>query len=133
MQCVAADAHRHPLLVQLSYAIGSLIPLHITLTSPDQQVLDLLSTPSAIKIQLFRERLVGSIALKDGPQGRSDNTFRESCGSAFFWPAEEGSPVDGKKVLQGELIVGRSLKPSFAFPRFALKVRTVCVGDFYVP
>jgi len=106
----------------LSYAIGSPIPLYMTLTSDDSQALDLLSTPSSIKVQLFRARAVGSSALKTDTAGRSDNTFREVCGTAVFWPTTmEDASVDGKRRLQGELEVRKWLKPSFTFPQFTLK------------
>ncbi|TCD63202.1 hypothetical protein EIP91_005841 [Steccherinum ochraceum] len=113
----------------LSYAISSPIPLHLTLTSPDKQILDLLSNPSHLKIQLIRERSIGQTALRAGRE-RTDNTFREPCSTAYLWP----TPGDGEdnRVFQGELFVGNRLKPSFSFPGFALKY-SVCLLRFDVP
>ena len=48
--------------------------------------------------------------------------FRESVGSAFFWPSDEGAPEPGSRVLQGELEVKKSLKLGFLFPRFSVRV-----------
>ena len=69
-------------------------------------------------------RLVGSHATLDNADktGRSNNVFRESVGSGFFWPSDEGAPEPGTRVLQGELEVKKSLKLGFLFPRFSVRV-----------
>lgn len=55
---------------------------------------------------------------------RSDNYFKESTGKAYFWPSSpETHPPDPKeKVMQGEMEIPRSVKPSFTFPRFTIEV-----------
>jgi hypothetical protein len=51
---------------------------------------------------------------------RTDNYFLEGVGQAYFWASSEGNA--NKRVLQGELEVARTLKPSFTFPRFTIRV-----------
>lgn len=109
-------------LRQLSFATGSPIPLHLTFSSADEQALDLLSSAGAIRFHLFRERLIGSHAIKEGAVGQSNNTFREVMSSAVFWPSQEGAQEPGKRKLQGELEVRKGLRPTFVFPRFTLRV-----------
>ncbi|KAI0077074.1 hypothetical protein K474DRAFT_1753683 [Panus rudis PR-1116 ss-1] len=113
----------------LSFAAGSPVPLFVTIESTDSQALDLLSTPSSVRISLFRERIVGKQATKAEEaiedsakdRGQSYNTIVEPVGSAFFWPSEEGGRVEGKHSLQGEMEIKAGSKPSFVFPGFALR------------
>ncbi|KAM5531766.1 hypothetical protein V8D89_014536 [Ganoderma adspersum] len=118
----------------LSYALGSPIPITLTLKAGDEQALDLLATPSAVRLHLIRVRFVGSHATLDNPDkaGRSNNMFRESVGSAFFWPSDEGAPEPGSRVLQGELEVKKSLKLGFLFPRFSVRYALV-LSQFEAP
>ena len=80
-------------------------------------------------MQLFRERLVGSAALQEDQHARSDNVFREPCGTAYFWTVQEEKPRDDRKTLQGELQVRSGLHPSFVFPTFSLKVRLAVLDN----
>ena len=107
---------------QLSFATGSPIPLFVTFSCADEQALDLLCAPGAIKFHLFRERLIGSHAIREGAVGQSNNTFREVMGTAAFWPSREGAQAPGTRTLQGELEVRKGLRPTFVFPRFTLRV-----------
>ncbi|KAH8101008.1 hypothetical protein BXZ70DRAFT_937072 [Cristinia sonorae] len=118
----------------LSFAVGSPVPLHMTLTSVDQHAIDLFSQPSSIVIQLIRERFLGAGALREDEKSkRSDLRFQELFGSNVAWkPSEEGEPVSGKKILIGELLLGKSLKPTFTFPRFAIKY-SIVLQPFQVP
>ncbi|KAI0833624.1 hypothetical protein BC628DRAFT_1308762 [Trametes gibbosa] len=119
LQCTVAVS------TPLTYALGSPIPLLVTLTGTDEQALDLLATPSAIRMHLVRLRLVGSHAVHEETGGRSNNIFRESVGNAFFWPSDEGAPRPGTRVLNGELEVKKGLKLGFVFPRFSLRYTLV--------
>ncbi|KAH9847696.1 hypothetical protein C2E23DRAFT_847726 [Lenzites betulinus] len=119
LQCTVAVS------TPLTYALGSPIPLLVTLTGTDKQALDLLATPSAIRMHLVRLRLVGSHATHEETGGRSNNIFRESVGNAFFWPSDEGAPRPGTRVLNGELEVKKGLKLGFVFPRFSLRYMLV--------
>jgi hypothetical protein len=66
----------------------------------------------------------GLEATDDSGERRSDNHFYENLGMAYFWPSWEATPVPNKRVLQGELELLRTLKPSFKFPNFSIRVRT---------
>ncbi|RPD59528.1 hypothetical protein L227DRAFT_575968 [Lentinus tigrinus ALCF2SS1-6] len=106
----------------LTFPLGSPIPLTLTVKGSDEQALDLLATPSAIRVVLSRFRLVGSHAISEDIEGgRSNNSFTDVCGSAFFWPSVEGAPEPGTRVLQGELEVKKSLKIGFVYPRFSVR------------
>ncbi|KAI0326428.1 hypothetical protein GY45DRAFT_1285553 [Cubamyces sp. BRFM 1775] len=127
LQCTVA------LSKPLTYALGSPIPIVLTLRGSDEQALDLLATPSAVRLHLIRLRLVGSHAVQDDPAaGRSNNVFRDSVGTAFFWPSDEGAPQPGARVLQGELEVKKGLKLGFVFPRFSLRY-TLVLLPFQAP
>jgi hypothetical protein len=102
--------------------VGSPIPILVTLRSQDEVALDLLSTPSSINVFLTRSIAIGSEATNDDAPRRSNNTFLENVGKAFFWPAAEGAPEADVKRLHGEIDIRKSLKPSFVFPRFTLRV-----------
>ncbi|KAH8106792.1 hypothetical protein BXZ70DRAFT_915109 [Cristinia sonorae] len=118
----------------LSFAVGSPVPLHMTLTSVDQHALDLFSQPSSIVIQLIRERFLGAEALREDEKSkRTDLRFQDLSGSNVAWkPSGEGEPVSGKKILIGELLLGKALKPTFTFPRFAIKY-SIVLQPFKVP
>ncbi|KAI0787529.1 hypothetical protein C8Q74DRAFT_1252361 [Fomes fomentarius] len=127
LECTLAVA------VPLTYALGSPIPIVLTLKSDDEQALDLLSTPSAVRLNLLRTRLVGSHATSgDVESGRSNNSFTNNAGGAFFWPSDEGAPESGTRVLQGELEVKRSLRPGFVFPRFSVQY-VLALSQFEAP
>jgi len=105
----------------LSYAVGSAIPLMITLFGDDTHALDVLASPSAIQLRLRRGMATGFEATDDNGARRTDNYFVEECGAAYFWPSLEGEAVSNKRVLQGELEVAKSLKPSFKFPKLTIR------------
>ncbi|KAL1949605.1 hypothetical protein VTO73DRAFT_8486 [Trametes versicolor] len=119
LQCTVAVS------TPLTYALGSHIPLLVTLSGSDEQALDLLSTPSAVRMHLVRVRSVGSHATQEDAVGRSNNVFRDSVGTAFFWPSDEGAPRAGTRVLNGELEIKKALKLGFVFPRFSLRYMLV--------
>ncbi|TFK60980.1 hypothetical protein BDN72DRAFT_778754 [Pluteus cervinus] len=128
----------------LSYAIGTPIPLILTLESDDAQALDVLSAPTAITVYLVRTLATGSDATEIGVQRRSNNYFETGVSQAYFWLVEgasnphDDSSIDrvtletvhsagsggkslSKRVLHGEIEVMRGLKPSFVFPRFTIR------------
>ncbi|TDL25704.1 hypothetical protein BD410DRAFT_895932 [Rickenella mellea] len=115
IECILAVA------TPISFATGSPIPLFLTLKCSDSQALDLLAAPAAPIIYLTRSVAIGSEAANDDAPRRSNNTFVENIGKAFFWPSTEGAPEEGVKKLSGELEVKKGTKPSFIFPRFSLR------------
>ena len=88
----------------------------MTIYCNDTAGLDILSKPSAIRLHLVRSLAIGSKATAE--DGRC---IKESAGQATFWPSSEARRR-GKQVLRGELLIGKTLKPSFIFPRFSLRV-----------
>ena len=109
---------------QLSYAVGSAIPLIITLTGDDAQMLDALGKPSAIRLRLVRSMVTGSEATDDMGPRRTDNHFLEHVGQGYFWDSQEGAVEVNKRVFQGEMELVKTLKPSFTFPNFTIRVST---------
>ncbi|KAJ7476230.1 hypothetical protein FB451DRAFT_1397558 [Mycena latifolia] len=105
----------------LSYTIGSPIPLILTLKSEDVHALDTLSNPKAIGVHLVRSVALGSDAMEERTERRSNTFFISGVGQAFFWPSSEGGPEPGKRTLRGELDVKKHVKPSFLFPRFSVR------------
>lgn len=93
----------------------------------DEQALDLLAQSTALNIFLTRTLAVGSEASDDTAQRRSNNTFQENVGRAYFWPAETSIQEIGVRRLQGEIDISRGLKASFIFPRFSLRVSLVYI------
>ncbi|KAJ6623969.1 hypothetical protein B0H10DRAFT_2162288 [Mycena sp. CBHHK59/15] len=115
------DAKEVDVECTLAYTIGTPIPLMVTLKSDDVHALDTLATTKAIQLHLVRSVALGSDAMDDKVQRRSNNFFITGAGQAFFWPSSEGAPESGKRVLRGELDVKKSVKPSFLFPRFSVR------------
>ncbi|KAJ3757691.1 hypothetical protein EV360DRAFT_45536 [Lentinula raphanica] len=102
----------------LAFPVRSPIPMFLTLRSGDEQALDILSSPSAVRVFLVRSMANGSDAVDDDAVRRSNNFFLESAGRAVFWPASRNQD---SRTLQGELEVKHGIKPSFVFPRFAIR------------
>jgi len=111
------------IIVQLSYAVGSAIPLVITFTGDDAQSLDVLGKPSAIRLRLVRSMATGSEATDDMGSRRTDNHFPEHVGQAYFWDSKEGAVEVNKRVFQGEMELVKTLKPSFTFPNFTIRYK----------
>ncbi|KAJ7158555.1 hypothetical protein C8R46DRAFT_394456 [Mycena filopes] len=105
----------------LAFTIGSPIPLIFTLKSENQPALDTLAVANAIKLYLVRSIAMGSDAMQDNAERRSNSFFESNVGQAYFWPSTEGAQEPGKKVMRGELEVKRQTKPSFVFPRLTMR------------
>ena len=67
--------------------------------------------------------VTGSEATNDMESGRSDNHFLEHVGQAYFWQSK-GAEDANKRVFQGEMELVKTLKPSFKFPNFTIRVST---------
>lgn len=64
----------------------------------------------------------------DDSKRRSDNFSLKVVLEGVFCPAADGSSREGgkeKRVMQGELEVKRSFKPTCLFPKFATRVSVV--------
>jgi hypothetical protein len=116
-------------LDQLAYASNSPIPLLLTLRGTDVQALDLLV--SAPRLHLLRTVTIGSEAAAEAGLRRSNNTFVTGVAKGVFWPHEAraegeanvGAGDPGVRMLRGEVFIPKGAKQSFAFPRFACRVR----------
>ncbi|KAF5391540.1 hypothetical protein D9757_002499 [Collybiopsis confluens] len=102
----------------LAFPLRSPIPLFLTVRSKDQQALDIISSPTAIRVFLVRSLANGSDAIDDAAVRRSNNFFTESVGQAVFWPTSRDA---NSRTLQGELEVRHGVKPTFVFPRLAIR------------
>ncbi|KIK55150.1 hypothetical protein GYMLUDRAFT_176063 [Collybiopsis luxurians FD-317 M1] len=113
----------------LAFPLRSPIPLFLTLRSVDQQALDILSNPTAVRVFLVRSLANGSDAVDDTAVRRSNNFFTESAGQAVFWPSSRNV---NSRTLQGELEVKHGVKPSFVFPRLSIRY-TIDLLPFVAP
>lgn len=122
-----------------SYAIGSPIPVSMSLKSQNEQALDLLATPSIIKLQLMRVMVTGTGATADHFDSTGKNTNSKDRGKAHFidtdilacWWAEEPGILPGgpgndrdsanRRTLRGELDLAVTLKPTFIFPECSFR------------
>lgn len=106
----------------LQYALGSLIPLHLVLESEDPQALDILSSPTAMHVELVRAMTTGSEATAENPERRTDNFFTVASSRAYFWDVNEPGDGPNRRTLQGEIDLEMKLKPTFVFPRLSIEV-----------
>jgi hypothetical protein len=97
------------------------MPLRLTFTGTDEQALDLLSSPQATRVLLKRSLATGSDATTEDAGKHTDNFFVEIMAHAFFWPARDSSTT-GKRILEGEVNLKKTLKQSVIFPHFAVRV-----------
>ncbi|KAF9234224.1 hypothetical protein BU15DRAFT_79246 [Melanogaster broomeanus] len=104
----------------LTYARGTAAPLWLTLTGVDEQALDLLSAPNAIKLLLVRSLATGADATSEVVERRAGSLFSQHVARAVFWAPKDAS-APGKRILQGEADLKRSIKPSTSFPKFAIR------------
>ncbi|KAJ7261800.1 hypothetical protein B0H12DRAFT_1105794 [Mycena haematopus] len=105
----------------LAFTIGSPIPLILTLKSEDDHALDTLANARAIKLHLVRSIALGSDAMDDKAERRSNNFFPTGAGQGYFWPSTEGATEAGKRTMRGEVEVKKGTKPGFYFPRFTVR------------
>lgn len=129
---------------QLSYTRGTVIPLVLTLASPDAQALGLLAAPSIPDVRLLRHVSHDRAAAAKAKAARLDAAgncrgvrggslpgvdFKVSTKfieSAVFWPSAEGAQDNlehGRQRLDGEIRLPSDLKPSCAIAQFELWVR----------
>nr|GAT45282.1 predicted protein [Mycena chlorophos] len=109
------------LATPLCYTIGAPIPIFLTLKGTDEVALDTLSNPKAVRMHLVRSMGLGSDAMDDSIKQRSNTFIQTGAGQAYFWNATEGAKEPGKRILQGEVELKKSVKPSFVFPRFTVR------------
>jgi hypothetical protein len=122
----------------------------------DTQALSLLSSPSSFRIILRRTLSIGLDAIYEDRDLRGDTNFDKEVGRGWVWPVQEkqfrkepddngaregeeaqvngseelngkGEKDNGIRVLEGEIHIKSSERPSVLFPRFALRVRFLSI------
>ncbi|KAJ7649992.1 hypothetical protein FB45DRAFT_6712 [Roridomyces roridus] len=107
----------------LCYTRGSPIPCLISLSSPDAQALDLLSSPRAISVHLRRR--LSPITPASQRSGMFDANAdlsadpAENMALATWWPLQLQSP--GTRRLEGEIQLPSALKPSSRMAHFGVE------------
>ncbi|KAJ3490872.1 hypothetical protein NLI96_g1134 [Meripilus lineatus] len=109
---------------QLSYTRGSIIPLSLSMSASDQQVLDLLSAPSTPQVHLVRKATV--IPHMGVPTARAllpwDSNV-ETVGTAIWWRTPHPGSVERsrRRHLQGEIRVPKDLPPNCSILNFSIE------------
>ncbi|KAJ3987412.1 hypothetical protein F5890DRAFT_1405227 [Lentinula detonsa] len=125
----------------LSYTRGSVIPLSLTLSSTDSQALDLLSSDRALAVRLRRkvtsnraQNLAEFNAPWNATQGAVSTEPIIDIAGAVWWqrPGSTSSNETGinstmlskvilYKELEGEILLSKSLKPTFHISHFGIE------------
>lgn len=109
----------------LCYTRGSVIPLSLSLSSTDTQVLDLLSA-KAITVRLkrvlkFRVKTAGPDENLYGQWSLEMKDDVEEMTSAVWWPSAEGAQTNlNERQFSGEIQLAKGLKPSCAISHLKL-------------
>ncbi|KAG5636658.1 hypothetical protein H0H81_007277 [Sphagnurus paluster] len=107
---------------KLCFAAGSPLPLYLTLKSQNIQALDLLSSPDAIRLELFRSLEYGADPTKTTSESQGKKSIIVSAvAMATFWLRESGEQRQYERRLEGEIELSNALKPTFIFPRLTIK------------
>jgi hypothetical protein len=108
-------------LLQLCYTRGSVIPLCLTITCADEQVLDLLSASNAPAVKLLRNKHYNSrVKGKQRVDALHKPEFRIVQG-AIWWISRNQS-ASGVRHLMGEIHIAPRLTPALQTPEFRLFV-----------
>jgi hypothetical protein len=108
-------------LLQLCYTRGSVIPLCLTITCADEQVLDLLSAPNAPAVKLLRNMHYNSrFKGKQRVDASYKPEFRIVQGAVWWIPRNQ--PASGVRHLMGEIHIAPGLTPALQTPEFRLLV-----------
>ncbi|KAJ3852567.1 hypothetical protein EV368DRAFT_82394 [Lentinula lateritia] len=110
----------------LSYARGSVIPLHLAIQSDDVQTLESLFPPRAIICRLRRTLRYHEENKAVDPKLRKDEF--EHSELATWWPLVESSRPEKetfKRTLSGEIVLSPDLMPTTFIGRFQLEYSVV--------
>ncbi|KAJ7104416.1 hypothetical protein B0H15DRAFT_896895 [Mycena belliarum] len=106
----------------LAYTRGSVIPCSLTIFCQDQQVLNLLGSPSTLNVRLCRQVKCKSTS----PAARTSNPLRftaddvEESGRAIWWPKDDETGHPESRRFEGEIKLAKNLKPTSAISHFSL-------------
>jgi hypothetical protein len=98
--------------------------LHLVIESDDEQALEVLSDPKAVRVELVRAMTIGNEAIAQNPERRSDNFFATVLGRGYFWGVDEPRSGTYRRILHGEVNLEMKLKPTFVFPGLSIEVGT---------
>ena len=113
---------------QTVYTRGTPIQIYVSISSSDDQALDLLSTPGAQDIRLVQTtsycKTTYAVGLVGGLPGQPD-LFKRDITSAIFWAADSRNGIQpGRRYLQGEVIVPLTMPPGCHILSFEIEVCT---------
>lgn len=93
----------------------------MTIETPDEQALDLLSSPRAIVVRLQRcvAYTAGEASHHNSRAGVRWEEAIDYPASSVWWPKPDGN---GQRRLDGEIQLSRHLKPSSAIMHFSITV-----------
>lgn len=97
-----------------------MIPCALLIESQDFQALDLLTAPRAVAVRLRR---CVKYHLAAGTKHSREERDVEDVESATWWPSTAGQSSDScTRRLDGEIRLGKDLKPSDAIAHFSISV-----------
>lgn len=132
LRIVVRAYHIRSMMMQVCYTRGTPISLHVRMEGPDEQALGLLSSPSALRVQLIR-RIVYHTRFNviNWKKGKNQDlvpadtqTLLTPISTAIFWPSIEGSADMHARHLFGEVLVPFNAVPSHDGVFFKVNVRS---------
>jgi hypothetical protein len=109
------------MLAQLCYARGSILPCSLKIECDDRSYLDLFAAPTAIAVHLERQ-----VKFFSKPTyARQDVAWNESVadmGAAVWWPSPSYRHDPSARYLEGEIKLGKDLRPTSALGHFSISV-----------
>ncbi|KZT38176.1 hypothetical protein SISSUDRAFT_1129008 [Sistotremastrum suecicum HHB10207 ss-3] len=119
----------------LVYTRTTHIPLHLVLTSPSKQALDLVANPEAIQICLTRVVNAGHEARKKTDMKMGPQTQAQAQTMAIFWHSNDredsGDQDENKRIFEGEIRIKPDQAASSAYWHLVVRYH-VCILPFKV-
>ncbi|KZT38175.1 hypothetical protein SISSUDRAFT_1047405 [Sistotremastrum suecicum HHB10207 ss-3] len=114
----------------LVYTRGTFIPLHLHLSSPSKQALDLVATPESIQVCLARFVNGGRDALKKTDTAMGPQTLANCEAMAILWHhgsrgTAESSENENERVFSGEIKLKGDTPASCVFPHLVVRHHVV--------
>lgn len=107
----------------LCYTRGTAIPCVMIIETPDEQALDLLSSPRAVVVRLQRRVTYNAspttVHTQAHTAGRGWQAAVDYPSTAVFWPGPAYDEGKGRR-LDGEIQLSKYLKPSSALMHFSI-------------
>ncbi|RDB25527.1 hypothetical protein Hypma_006735 [Hypsizygus marmoreus] len=113
------------------YTRGAIIPCYLTLQASDGRLLDHFAAPSAIVVKLLRRLRYFS----KPSHSRMDVAWHETVeevSTAVWWPSASLSSTPTSRHLEGEIKLGKDLRPTTSAGHFSISYQVV-LRPFDVP